>query len=158
MTKRRLKPATGRLYGPRFRSWANYATHNIDKWMRNTDALNRLRLLTAPKTALEVKAFVMTCWPLGTPDMKDRAYCGYGPEVDWQELADRWANEYYDRPPQGGQRRQATSKEPELDTSPVGILITKHAAQADYRIQQREKARAAELQRKADKAVRKPKG
>ena len=79
-----------------YQGWKNWETWNVALWCDNDYGIYQERLERKVRTAEEVERFVMDVFPNGTPDM---ALGGTNPykrdavDVDWQEIADHWAEE-----------------------------------------------------------------
>lgn len=79
-----------------YNGWKNWETWNVALWCDNEYAVYQDRVTRNPRTAQEVEDFVREWWPDGTPDMRgetDDAFVRDARIVDWQEIAEHWAEE-----------------------------------------------------------------
>ena len=79
----------------RYHGWTNWHTWNVNLWIDNEydlyQAKKRFLARKAPYlTAKDVESFCREIFPNGTPDMDP----GDMQEVDWDDLAEGWNNEY----------------------------------------------------------------
>jgi hypothetical protein len=77
-----------------YEGWKNWETWNVALWCDNDQGIYRDRMNVKPRTAGEVHDFVQSYFPRGTPDMQDQDPFEPREEVDWQEIADHWSEEY----------------------------------------------------------------
>ena len=77
-----------------YNGWKNWATWNVALWCDNEYAIYQDRMRSKPSTAKEVEEFVRNWFPAGTPDMKENDPYEQRDDVDWQEIADHWKDDY----------------------------------------------------------------
>jgi hypothetical protein len=81
-----------------YQGWKNWETWNVVLWCDNEEGIYRDRMRQKPRTASEVEDFVREWFAEGTSDMQSNVsdpYDGRG-AVDWQEIAEHWAEDYGD--------------------------------------------------------------
>jgi hypothetical protein len=76
-----------------YNGWKNWETWNVALWCDNEYEVYRERKQRKPRTAEDVETFVRDMFPDGTPDMRVDPYKIDAVDVDWQEIADHWADE-----------------------------------------------------------------
>lgn len=77
-----------------YNGWKNWETWNVTLWCDNEYGIYRARMQQKPRTAEEVEGFVRCFFPNGTPDMERHDACASQEDVDWQEIAEHWADDY----------------------------------------------------------------
>jgi hypothetical protein len=78
-----------------YNGWKNWETWNVVLWCDNEEAIYRDRMHRKPRTADECEDFIKEWFPKGTPDFCDEdPFCRAAIQVDWQEIADHWAENY----------------------------------------------------------------
>jgi len=76
-----------------YQGWKNWETWNVALWCDNNYGIYQERMYREVHTAEKAEAFVRDVFPNGTPDMKLDPYKHDAVDVDWQEIADHWAEE-----------------------------------------------------------------
>lgn len=82
-----------------YSGWKNWETWNVALWCDNEEGIYRDRMRQKPKTAQECEQFVKEYFPSGTPDMETGDYDPFDRDevcVDWEEIAEHWAEDYQD--------------------------------------------------------------
>jgi hypothetical protein len=79
-----------------YNGWKNWETWNVALWCDNEEGIYRNRMRAKPRTADECESFVREYFPTGTPDMADHDPYESRDAVDWEEIAEHWADDYVD--------------------------------------------------------------
>ena len=77
-----------------YNGWKNWQTWQVPLWLNNDEPMYRITRdfmrRTPTFTAANVKEFVLTLMPNGTPDFKSPTEYD---QVDWAEIAENWNDE-----------------------------------------------------------------
>lgn len=80
-----------------YNGWTNWATWNVALWLGNVEADYRARVAAKPRTAAEAESFTRSIYPKGTPDFETKDGAAEYENVDWEEIAASWADDYEER-------------------------------------------------------------